>query len=43
MTAEWADAPTDFGSIPAPFKEKNLKKVKFQPGGQTDSQKKDNK
>ena len=30
MTAEWADAPTDFKAIPVPYKEKNLKKVKFQ-------------
>ena len=42
LNAQWADAPTDFNAIPAPFKEKNHKSVKFQQSGNDDS-KKDNK
>ena len=42
LNAEWADAPTDFKAIPAPYKEKNGKSVKFQQSG-NDNSKKDNK
>lgn len=43
LTAEWADAPTDFKAIPVPYKEKNIKKVKFQQSADDDEPKKDNK
>lgn len=43
LTADWADAPTDFSAIPAPFKEKGVKKVKFSQGADEEDSKKDNK